>query len=130
MDFVAWKTARVHRNLFSFSRLSFKLAQRIEPLEFEATVVAKQLMQAGHLKNEGRILVTALNVRALAAATRHRSFESRVLWTLIFGLIRRQVYLRFTIYDLRFFGGEMGETILTNGKRLRPDIFFGAVASR
>src|SRR5262249_12920825 len=62
--------------------------------------------------------------------TPHRSFEFRVLWTLIFGLIRRQVYLRFTIYDLRFFGGEMGETILTNGKRLRPHIFFGAVASR
>jgi hypothetical protein len=51
VDFVARKTARVHGYLFPLSWLSFELPQGIEAFEFEATIIAEQLMHPCHLKN-------------------------------------------------------------------------------
>src|ERR1051325_10160481 len=129
MNFVAWKTARVNSDFFSRRRLALKLAQRIETLELKTAIVAKQLVKSGHLKNERRILIAALNARALAAGTPHRSFgsrvpsfESRVLYFL--GRYDKcstgeSIYhLRFTIYRLV----RWATTILTNAKRPRPHI--------
>ena len=137
MDFEARKAARVNSDLFSRRRLALNFSQRIETLEFKTTIVAKQLMKSGHLKNERRILIAALNARALAAGTPHRSFGSRVpsFESRVLNFLGRYdkcstgesiYHLRFTIYGLV----RWATTILTNGKRPRPHILFGAVASR
>ena len=137
MNFVPRKAARVYGDLFSLCRLALKLPQRIETLEFEAAIIAKQLMQTGHLKHYGRILVAALDTRAFAAGTPHRSFEFKVssfesrALSFEFRSERPGCYddcsagesiydLRFTIHHLR--AGEMGQTILTNEERPRPHI--------
>ena len=46
-------------------------AERIEALENEPTVVAKQLMQPKHSQKEDRIIVIALNPLTLAPGTLH-----------------------------------------------------------
>lgn len=119
MHFVARKAARVCGDFWSRRRLALKLTERIEPLKLEAAIIAKQLMQAGHLKYERGILVAALNARALASGTPHRKFRVSStdfgLWLLAFAdYDAKSIYdSRFTIYELN---GEMGEKILTDAE--------------
>src|ERR1051326_3295281 len=134
MNFVARKAARVGGGLWSRGRLALKLPQRIETFEFEAAIIAKQLMQTGHLKHYGRILVAALDARAFAAGTPHRSFEFRVpsfesralsFEFRVLNVLDVMTIVRsanaFTIYDAPR-TGETGQTILKNETRPLPHI--------
>ena len=68
---VARKAAVIVFGLPASDRRSGQLAKRIETLEFQATVVAEQFVQACQLKDNGRIIVATLNACALAAGTPH-----------------------------------------------------------
>ena len=52
--------------------------QRVKTSEFEAAIVAQQLMQSGQLKHKGRIFVSALDTRTFAAGTPHTGLRSLV----------------------------------------------------
>jgi hypothetical protein len=71
MYFVSWKPA-IGVPLFAPSRRrAFQSSERVKTLEFQAAVVAKQFVQAGYLKDDRRVVIGALETRALASGTPH-----------------------------------------------------------
>ena len=74
MNLVPRETAIGAPLLTVFRRCSFQLSERIETLELQAAIVAKQLMQPGHLEDNRRVIETTLNAGTLATRAPHIGF--------------------------------------------------------
>jgi hypothetical protein len=57
--------------VFALRGYSLYFSERVEAFEFETAVVAQQLMQAGRLKQQGGVIVPALDARTFAPGTPH-----------------------------------------------------------
>lgn len=67
----AWTTAPVTDVGSFFRRRTLVRAERVEPLEHEAAVVAEELVQADHSQEKDRVVIVTLNPLALASWTLH-----------------------------------------------------------
>ena len=119
-------------------RLSLELAQRIEALKFETTIVAEQLVQTSHLQNKRGVFIATLNTCAFASWTPHRKYLvlcalDFVLWTSIWVFVSSPLNqavlgkILFTIHHLLFtaFCGtrmRVGAEILSKRRRWPLDI--------
>jgi hypothetical protein len=66
-----WATAAIAAVLLLLGRFPLMRPQRVEPLEYQAAVVAKQLVQSQHADEKHRVIIVTLYPLTLAPRALH-----------------------------------------------------------